>query len=278
MYSPPTGRVHCVMTYEEIVTPLRTLPELIRETCDGDAEFEPLEPGPSVSSVTNEGEYAGRMIIRGRHHGRPIAHIVSAIFAEDFSTRLAARVEMDHLQDSIRLVDELTLGDRLALGVRRRRCRYTPPRGWHPLPGLGLEITFVPPDYPRTDAGITVSPAEPLETTLDPLQVEHDNDARAAVTAGPGRTVMTRPEKMGVPLSGEEWTLIRPHANGPGKLVQHLVVLRDSRYMYSAKLDAVETDGFEALDEAFVAMMGSIEGIPIARETAAAPTFEMWND
>jgi hypothetical protein len=278
-YAPRGGRVHCVMTYEERVAPLRSVRELVAEVLADDADFQAAETDEMVRFVTQEGEYGARSVIKGHHRGRPIVHIVAAVLADDFATRLAARVERAHLEAYLPLVDGLIRRDRLALGVRRRRIAFTPPPGWHPIPGVGLEVVLLAPDYPRVPAMLTVYPAEPLATGRDPRRLEEERDARLdqQMTEESGRILGAGRQRKGVPLVGEEWIASRPLSADRGKLLRHLVVLRDSAYAYSVKLEAAEEDA-AGLRPVFMRLIDSIETIPTARTDAdTAHSFEMWS-
>jgi hypothetical protein len=267
MYSPREGRVHCVMTYKERVRPLRSLPAHLYEVLEEDAEFVRQETHKIVRFITDEGEYGARITVLGEYRGLPVSHVVAAVFAEDFSTRLSARVATEYLDEHVALVADLAAHDRLGLGQRRRRVAFTPPRGWHPIPGLGLDMVLLPPGYPTIHASITVYPVEPVATARDVHQAQREHDARVGLAAGEesGRRVMTGTWKMGRRLYGDEWTSRRPLPGGQGIMVRHLIVLRDTRYVYAMKMEALEHDGVEALHEAFLEMMGSIEAIPTPR-------------
>lgn len=279
-YTPRQERVHCVMTYRERVTPIRAFPKLLHEALAEDAEFEIGEKSKITRLYTDEGEYAALIVVRGMFRGRPIAHIVSAVFADDFSTLLDARVEADYIDQYSQLVLELTKADRLELKVRRRRYGFIPPAGWHPIAGLGLELVLMPPNYPSLHASITMYPAQPLAAAPDPHELQSLHDERVGL--GPAKEVrnlaMVGPVER--ELRGEEWRTTRELPNKQGKLVRYQVVLRDERYLYVAKLEAFECDELEALHRAFSETVGTIEPIPLPlaeRSTNAKPT-GMWSD
>ena len=268
------------MTYRERVTPIRSFPKLLHEALAEDAEFEIGEKSKITRLYTDEGEYAALIVVRGMFRGRAIAHIVSAVFADDFSTLLDARVEAEFIDEYSQLVLELTKADRLELGIRRRRYGFVPPAGWHPIPGIGLEIALVPPNYPALHASITMYPAQPLVDAQDPHEYQNLHDERVGL--GPAEEIknlaMVGPAER--ELRGEEWRTTRALPNDQGKIVRHQVVLRDERYLYVAKLEALEGDELEALHRAFSETVGTIEAIPLplsARSTNSTLT-GMWSD
>jgi hypothetical protein len=272
MYTPREGRVDCIMTYAERVAPLQTLPVLLYETLAEDVDFKRHETRKIARFISDEGEYGARIVTTGEHHGMPVAHIVAAIFTEDFSTRLTARVEMDRLDHYIALVDELARGDRLMLGTRRRRIAYRPPAGWHPVPGLFLEVGLFPPDYPRRHSCIVAFPAEPLQAAQDPKDVQERHDERVGICRLE-RTcteVITRNK-----LRGEEWRSLHTMLDGK-RMRRHLVILRDRLYCYTLRLETLDEEAGSE-HEAFMDMVGSVEPIPPVRH-ASAPHPSLWID
>jgi hypothetical protein len=276
LYSPREGNLHCVMRYRERVTPLRSFPKLLDEVLVEDVEFVPEERNKITRFVTDEGEYAALIVVRGTFRNRRIGHVVTAIFADDFSTLLDARVEGDFVDRYAQQLLALTKTDRLDLGVRRRRLGFKPPAGWHPIIGLALDVALLPPDYPKLHASITVNAAYPLANGIPPYehQVLHD------VHVGLGRGADTRKIAMTAGLRGEEWEMIRTLPNNGGRIVRYLVVLRDGRYTYSAKLEAFEGPGLRDLHEIFSTTVGTFEAIPqpVAQRANQSSIFEIWSD
>ncbi|HEY0251225.1 MAG TPA: hypothetical protein VGC41_06840, partial [Kofleriaceae bacterium] len=72
LYSPRETKIHCVMRYRERVTPLRSFPKLLHETLVEDVEFVPEQRNKITRFVTDEGEYAALIVVRGMFRGRPI--------------------------------------------------------------------------------------------------------------------------------------------------------------------------------------------------------------
>ncbi len=276
LYSPREGHIHCVMRYRERVTPIRSLPKLVHELLADDVEFVPGERNKVTRFVTDEGEYAALIVVRGSFRGRPIGHVVSSIFADDFAAVLDARVEADHLDDYAQRVLALAKSDRFELGIRRRRIGFKPPAGWHPIPGMSLDMALLPPEYPKLHASIVVFPAQPLAGGLDPheRQIQHDDHV------GLGRGDDTRRVAMVGGLRGEEWEMVRVLPDHAGKMVRYLVVLRDDRYTYSAKLEALQGPHLVGLHETFAELIGTFEAIPMTITARAnhPSIFEIWSD
>ena len=61
-------------------------------------------------------------------------------------------------------------------------------------------------------------------------------------------------------------------------MVRHLAVLSDTRYWYTAKLEALEQPGLEPYVDALTTIVGSIEGIPAPTPNVVAPTQFAWID
>jgi hypothetical protein len=276
--SEPTG---CVLTYAERLVPLRSLRAHLRETMAEDPGFRPGRLYASTRFVTGEGEFGAHAMVTGERHGQPIAHIVAAVFAEDFSTRLAARItDLDRLSEYRELVAELARGDRLGLGIRRRRHAYRPPPGWHLVPQPDLDAAFFSPGYPEPRSCIIVSPAEPI--TLSPRSPKEwldELDRRRGLPAG-RETVLPPPPTRHDNLVGEEWRSERDV--GVGKMVRYLVVLRDDHYFYPLRLETLEHPGIVEEHLVLLETAGTVESLRAPAVTAMAEVpieaFTMWED
>ncbi|HNN91183.1 MAG TPA: hypothetical protein PKI03_02900 [Pseudomonadota bacterium] len=283
MYTPRQGLVHCVMTYRERISPIRSFPKLLHEALADDPEFVPGERNQITRFVTNEGEYAAMIIVHGTYRERALAHIVSSVFADDFCTLIDARVEAPYVDEYAQLVMTLAKADQLQLNVRRRRFGFMPPKGWHVVAGQGLDVALLPPEYPRVHGAITVYPAEPAQTAQDPhtLQNLHDERVGLGSVSESQQWAMTgSPERR---LRGEQWRTVRklPQAGGPSaQMVRYLVVLRDEHYFYTLKLETLDGPHVEPLHQAFVEVIGTIEPIPLplAARGRGRDLSKMWCD
>lgn len=284
LYTPREGRTHCVMQYRERVAPVRVFPHLLAETLADDADFIVDSKNKITRFLTDEGEYAALIVVKGTFRGRAIAHVISAVYAEEFSTCLDARVESKFADEYSELVLELTKADRLQLGVRRRRIGFAPPPGWHAIPGLSLEVSLLPPDYPHTHAAITVYAAQPAANAIDPHAYQNLHDIRVGLGEGQEVRRLAMAGSPQRPLHGDEWHTIRelPDAAGAArKMERFLVVLRDDRYLYVAKLEALAGPRVAELHRTFSAMIGTFEPIPHAvAQHGAQPDspFGLWSE
>ena len=279
VYLPRNPPHDCVLTYAEHVAPLRPLLELANETLAEDPEFEVSRTLMITRLVTDEGEYAARVVVHGRRRGQPVAHIVGAVFADDFSTRLTARVtDLARLDDHVTLVTELLRADRLALGVRRRRFAFQPPPAWHPVPGMALDIAFFPPDYPRSHSCIVVPAAEPVAALPQgPAKLLQEIDERVGLP--PGQHVRTTPIATRRNLVGEELMWTRRLPGLEREMHRYLAVLQDDRYYYTLRMDALAHQDLEQEHERFVATACSVESLPAPRATGAPPSVAaFWDD
>lgn len=278
MYMPRQTPAGCILTYAERVTPLRSLATHARETLASDPEFEPQQVFMVTRFLTHEGEFGGRVLIKGKRGAQPVAHVIAAVFAEDFSTRLTARVtDMNRLDEVVALVTQLAQSDRLGLGIhRRRRYMFLPPTGWHVVPGIGLEVALFPAAYPRSHACIVVSPAEPLSlTNQHPRLLLEEQDARQGLPP-PEHVESGLLDTRSNLLTAEEWTTVRD-LPGVGKMVRFLAVLLDGHYYYPLRLEALAHDDLAAQRRTFVELVGSIEPLPFGQPEPATSS-PLWQD
>jgi hypothetical protein len=218
------------------------------------------------------------MAASGMRDGEPTVYVFASVFTEFFNTKLVVRGELAQLERLSALVVDVAHRDRLGLGLRRRRIGFTPPTGWHPIPGLGLDMVFLPPNYPQTHAAITVYPAVPVELAVHPRRFQHEHDERIGLPAQheSRSAARTQRTKRNIGLEGSEWTSRRPLPNDLGEFVRYLIVLRDSRYVYSTKLEALAGPQLDELHRVFIDMMSTIEAIPTP--SADVRPLEIWND
>lgn len=280
MLSPRVDRVHTVITYAERAVPVRSFPAVVQAVVADDSEF--IETGRRhvQRMITNEGEYAASIVVTGTYRGQPIAHVIACIYTEMFHTLLAARTEADYLDETERLVLDLVREDRLSLGVRRRRVGFVPPKGWHPVPGIDLEMVLLPPEYPKIHGSITMYAAEPAGFDAYGYQKTHDARVGLPAPLDESHIEITVPNKTAQPLRGSEWSTVRELPGG-GKMIRRFAVLRDERYVYATKLEALDHDGVQHLHDAFLDTLATIEPIPHAHKGDAlrdSSVFEIWND
>jgi hypothetical protein len=278
MAAPDDPSDRAILTYQERLTPVRSIKVTAREIIATDPAFQLKEEYRIKRFLTMEGEYGAYMSVSGVREDKPTVYCFASVMTEYFNTKLVVRGELAQLDPIAALVMDLAQRDRLGLGLRRRRIGFTPPKDWHPIPGLGLDMVLLPPDYPHTHASITVYPAVPVELAIHPLLFQREHDARIGLPAmldsyGAART---RSTKRNTSLHGREWTSRRPLPNGQGEFVRYLVVLRDRFYFYSTKLEALAGPRLDNLHQVFVDMMGTIEAVP--QPTTEVRPSSIWDD
>jgi len=278
MYMPRATSSGFVITYAERVTPLRSLVTHVRETLQSDPGFEVEQVFMVARFLTLEGEFGARVLIRGKRHDQPVAHVVAAVFVEDFSTRITARItDLDRVDELVTMVTQLAQHDQLGLGVRRRRrFMFLPPPGWHVVPGIGLEVALFAPEYPRSHACIVVSPAEPISaSTRHPKVMLEEQDARQGLP--PASEVATRLlDTRTTLLVAEEWTSTRSLA--VGRMIRYLAVLHDANFYYMVRLEALEHPGLGAQHQAFIELVGSVESLPSGHQATSAGSSLVWQE
>ncbi len=234
----PAGRDACVIEYRERVRPLVKAGAIVRRFLAERPALRFAELPDCVDRLTTvEGEYAAQVTLAGDDRGRPVQCDVGIVFGDDFYARLAAICYRAELYDELtRLVRDLVVGDVHALGLRRRRFEYAPPRGWQPIV-RGFVTDWLAPEYPRDTVHLTVFPANPL--ALAPAKLvamllgANRPDARVE-----RQTMVALHTSAG--LAGELGEA--QIAVGERRVVKLCAVLHDTRFAYA--LDA--TAGTEA--------------------------------
>ena len=256
----------CIVRYTERVVPQRSLWALAKEVLAVDAEFKVKSVSPVDCFLTDEGEHAAAVYVTGTAGPLPMAHMVGAIFAEDFSTLLDARIRDLSRAESYRsLLRTLIQQDRLCLGMRRRRVLFIPPTDWHAV-AFGLGTTLYPPEYPRMLSCILVSPAEPRTSgDFDVVAQRRREDARRGLQV---LGEADSPPSSYTTANGLLCTHHRSTCKAPdGTIVtRDLAVLRDDYYVYTLQLDATQHAKLDSHRKQFLDLVGSVRAIP--RSTA----------
>lgn len=277
----PREEPGCVLSYAERLSPLRSIRAQLREVMADDPGFRPEKAFPNVRFVTDEGEFGSHTMALGARHGQQVAHIVASVFAEDFATQLAARVtDIGRLDQFRELVAEIARADRLNLGIRRRRYAFRPPPSWHLVPEMSLDAAFFAPNYPKTRSCIVISAAEPIQLTANtPKEWLDELDRRRGLLPADETALAPTPTRQ-QELESEQWKSVRDV--GIGKMVRYLVVLRDDRYFYPLRLEALDHEGIEAEHMTLLETAGTVESLrtPVITASGEVPTeaFTMWED
>ncbi len=256
----------CIIRYTERMVPQRSLWALVKEVLAFDAEFKVAAVEPVDCFLSDEGEHAAAVYVSGTAGGRPMAHMVGAIFAEDFSTLVDGRIRDTTRAESYRsVIRTLIQQDRLSLGMRRRRLLFIPPADWHAV-AFGLGTALYPPEYPRLLSCIVVSPAEPRSNgDFDIVAQRQREDARRGlqVIVGPDAAPTTHTTANGLLCTRYRSTYKAPDQT---VVVRDLAVLRDDYYLYTLQLDATQHGRIDAHRKQFLDLVESVR--PVPRSTA----------
>jgi hypothetical protein len=229
----PGGRDVAVIEYRERVRPLAKAGAIVRRLV-AERAFRCGELPDVVERLTTvEGEYASQVTLAGDHGGRPAQCDLGIVFGDDFYARIAAICYRNELYEELtRLVHDLVVGDVHALGLRRRRFEYAPPRGWQPIV-REFVTDWLAPDYPSDAVLLTVFPANPLALApaklLAMLLGANRPDARVdRQTIAPLHTSAGLAGEL-----GEAVVVV-----GERRLVKLCAVLHDTRFVYALEATA----------------------------------------
>jgi hypothetical protein len=156
---PPGGGGR--IRYFERVRPVKRMSEVVAFVVERDPAFRSVAVRDATPLVTSEGEHGAWVAVIGTRDGSPAAHLIGAVFGDDFVAVLDTLVVVTSRAAFLEHVArEILLGVSLGLGARRRRYLYRPPPGWRGLP-MGLVAHWYPPDFPSNPTSLAVAPAEP---------------------------------------------------------------------------------------------------------------------
>lgn len=152
--------------YAERLGPLEPVRKLVAEF-PKPVGFVPSQLGPIERFQTEEGEYAAYVVLSGHSGEVPTELSFAFVFGDDFYSRIVGAVrDPARFAQFRQAVRQIALSERLFLGQpRRRRYLFQPPPGWQGV-NVGFEPSFLPPDYPNNPTSITVTPALPLQRSL----------------------------------------------------------------------------------------------------------------
>lgn len=259
LFIHPAGAFAGALQYQERVRPLQRLADLIDRVLAQRPMFMPERIEPSPRLLTAEGEYAGLAVIRGRIDSQPAECHVAAVFGDDFQSLLHGVVTQPALfaefSEAVRVL--ITL-DSHGLGVRRRRCIYSPPSGWQGLL-RGFAAEWLPPEFPSDATSITVFPANPLSVSMRDLvqrMLDEDRQQGAQVTVDS----LPIPTVAG-PLAALHQRIVSTRA-GRRTVHRQWAALSDERYSYVAQLESLQPEGLDRHAATFLALLGSIEPLP----------------
>ena len=259
------GREVASIRYRERGYPLLKVGALVRAELSANPQFQPAALPDVVERVlTAEGEYGALATIEGVERGAPAQRDLGFVFGDDFhATVSAVCYRADQFEEVTKLVRELVVTDTHALGVRRRRYEYSPPRGWQPL--VRFFVTdWLAPEYPKDPVHVTVYPANPLAIAPPNL---------LAALAASGRAPESRVEREQVAslrtpsgLGGEIVEVA--FTTGARRTVKLCMVLADQRYTYSMEVTAQSDAHLAAHRGVIEELFTSVQPIPSPRDEA----------
>jgi hypothetical protein len=252
----PRGRDVAMIEYRERLRPLRKVGALLREALAGAPDFTPAALPDSVErTVTDEGEYGALATVRGTARGHSVQRDVGFLFGDDFYARISAVCHDPALCSQItELVRELVTTDVHALGIRRRRFDYAPPRTWQPL-ARAFVTDWLAPGYPRDPVSLTAYAAIPLpllppqflRALLGGDQAQLTNERVASVALANG-------------LTGE--IAEATSAVGERRVEKVCCLLRDGRFAYVLDATAVGESRIARHRDVLAGVFASVQPIP----------------
>ncbi|MCA9678059.1 MAG: hypothetical protein H6709_02695 [Kofleriaceae bacterium] len=258
----PGGPASGMIRYTERAGPLRPAVAIV-DAAGAPAGFvrEAIEPPERL--VTDEGEHAALVTVRGRCDGAPMQLCFGIVFLDDSCAMAQGVAPTTSDPAPIRAaVRAVIVGDVHLRGrPRRRRVVYQPPAGWVGR-AAGVDAWYYPADHPANPARVWIGAAVPSAPGLIARTAEHLGAELPPVTA----PLSTR--------NGLRGQRIRLRG---AAVESYLFALDDGTYAYLVRAD-VRAGGPElALIEALVE---SIEPVPGPRVVAskAAEALAVWSD
>lgn len=222
------GRDVAAIEYRERNHPLAKVGALVRRFLARHAEFTPDALPDVVERLTTaEGEFGALATISGVERGAPAQRDLGFVFGDDFYALVSAVCyRPDQFDEVTRVVRELVATDTHALGVRRRRFEYSPPRNWQPIVRYFVTDWLVP-GFPRDAVHLTVYPANPIAITPPNLLAGLTGAGRPTTRVDRERYATLRTP------SGLSGDLAEVALTIEGKpTIKLIALLRDARYSY----------------------------------------------
>jgi hypothetical protein len=259
----PAGRAVATIEYRERVRPLGRIGTLVREHLAAEPQFTAHAiPDGAERLVTNEGEHAALVTVRGQERGAPAQRDLGFVFGDDFYAAIFGQCfEEARFAELTAKVRGLVLADSHALGVRRRRFEYTPPPDWEPIIE-NLVTDWYPPGYPSDGVILSVYAANPRK--VEPNAVFHGL-IRELALAGNHVSVEgdPTPARASAGLAGSILTVtLRRSVAGATTAVKKLALLQDPRYSYGLELSARSAAELAAHPGLLDAVVASVKPIP----------------
>jgi hypothetical protein len=275
--TPADGSLTAAIRYRERVRPLVTSSEIVALTIDAFGGATIHEQDGPHELVTEEGEYGSVTTLRGSFDGVPVATTIGVVFGDDFYSKIVSRcVEPSEFERTAAVVRDLTVRDSHALGVRRRRFRYTPPTGWIEQARASF-ICDWRCSQPLGTSVIRVFPANPAgdPTGLVERVLQASEDGGQLVDAdGPF------PLTDGA-VTGDVWRLVSDRPGTPGLVHCDVAILFDGTFEYLLMLESDTELAHVRNRPAFVEVINSAQTIPRSPRSCvasddAASAFAHW--
>ncbi|MFN0247390.1 MAG: hypothetical protein ACKV2T_10930 [Kofleriaceae bacterium] len=156
----PSGPQAAALRYCERMGEPRRIGALVRELVAALPGVTHHAIGDVERFTTDEGELAAAVSIDATDAAGALRVDVAYVFTDDFYSSLVG-ISRGRSSEIRAIVRDLARLDNHALGIRRRRFPYVPPRNWQPI-ARGLTACWIPPDVAHTGARLLVYPANPI--------------------------------------------------------------------------------------------------------------------
>ncbi|MFN0253811.1 MAG: hypothetical protein ACKV2T_43495 [Kofleriaceae bacterium] len=272
---PPAGLSVGAIRYQERVRPLLRLGQLVARRLEVVPAFQLAQLAEPEVLTTREGEHAALVVATGEIEGRPAQRSMGFVFGDDFYARIEGVALTSEAFGPLNdIVRDLVVTDSHALGVRRRRFRYTPPPAWQALV-RGFQTDWIPRRFPAEWAMITVHPANPVRESVGDML----------------RAFVMQQVLFGVELQEElDYREVQTSSGLVGGLasiacLQHgvralrsVVALLDFRHVYVLEMVSRTVPLWPAHTKEFEAFWKSVRPIPVAEAAAGRGLQEHWAD
>ncbi len=259
LLTPPEGSQAASIRYTDELRPLRRTLDIVRRLAlPSGCRLRDRSPIESLRTAT--GEYAALVMESAILDGVPLQRTIGIAFADESYSLIVGLASAPALFDRVSLeVRRATVLDGPWHGARTRRYMYQPPAAWQGFSTGALQTTWMPLEYPRERALLTVHPALPIPHG----QGDYAEQFVARLTG-------ERVEALGIvhtaTLSGAWWTVV-------GTEARHIVVLADEGYLYPVVIEAGLSQ-IESYGAVFRQVIDSIEPVPRAWSQPSQTTFE----
>ena len=265
----PNGERAAQIHYRERAGKPRRIGTLVREILAGWSRLMVTSIGSVERMLTVEGEYAAVVGVECTDGGRPVSVDLGFVFTDDFFTSIAGTCRDPALRhETSAIVRDLVRHDNLAMGVRRRRVEYQPPKGWQPF-RRSLATEWIPPDYPAHDTTLLAYPANPISVAgLLTFGSAHTFLEACGWHVIEASAIEKSTTTSGVAFEAQEWVFARP--NQPPRKTR-MVVLADTLYQYPFELRMIATQDPAGDRDVLTAVVESV--VPFGPIGAAATQF-----